>query len=106
MILVKEESVQKVSKLNLAVKALEQKVYEFEVKDQQNQLKMNQSQTEIQSLKQRLTSKTTDENLNPSNYEMFQGQQDMWSEELRRADERSSKFRAEVANLTTHNHKL
>jgi len=36
MILVKEESVQKVSKLNLAVKALEQKVYEFEVKDQQN----------------------------------------------------------------------
>lgn len=30
----------------------------------------------------------------------------MWAEELRRADERCSKFRGEVANLTSQNHKI
>ena len=30
----------------------------------------------------------------------------MWAEELRRADERCSKFRLEVANLTTQNNRL
>jgi chromosome segregation ATPase len=30
----------------------------------------------------------------------------VWSEELRRADERSSKFRAESASLQTENHSL
>jgi len=47
------------------------------------------------------------ENSNPnSSLVMFQEQQKVWQEELRRADERSSKHRKELSSLTAANSSL
>jgi len=59
--------------MSLQIKSLEAKLYDAEVRDAQNQGKISHFQNEIQTTKQKgSTAKgATNENLNPSNFEMF-----------------------------------
>lgn len=90
----------------LAQKQLESKGRDWEYKDSQAMTRLDAAQKEIEQLKQLKSVTTSAENSNPNSFAMFQEQQQVWSEELRRADERSSKFRAEINKLQSDNHGL
>lgn len=61
------------SQMSLQIKSLEAKLNDAEVRDAQNQGKISHFQNEIQTsmLKGSTARGATNENLNPSNFEMF-----------------------------------